>query len=111
MIQSMGVFIGLTCVLFGGCAWLAGQAVGGTWRPWWQMVVYGLMLGLADRFLGFALFQGQLLSLSGYLLDSAVLVGIGLLAHRVTLARMMVRQYPWAYVANGPLAWKEIGRH
>ncbi len=59
MITSVPVFIGLTVVLFGGCAFMTGQALATTWRPLWQVIPYALMLGAADRFLGFALFGGQ----------------------------------------------------
>ena len=44
---SWPVFIGVTVILFGGAAFLMGQAIGGTWRPAWQNVLYGLLLGLA----------------------------------------------------------------
>ena len=37
-----------------------------TWRPWWQVVAYALILGAAARFIHFALFDGTLLSLHYY---------------------------------------------
>ncbi|WP_119458310.1 DUF6867 family protein [Rhodospirillaceae bacterium SYSU D60014] len=104
---SLPVFIGLTVVLFGGAAFMMGQAVAGTWRPAWQVVTYGALLALADRFLVFALFGGELLSLTGYLVHAAVLVGIGLLAYRFMRAHKMVSQYPWLYERAGLFGWRE----
>jgi len=108
MITSFPVFVGLTIVLFGGCAFMTGQALAATWRPLWQVVPYALMLGAADRFLGFALFGGDLLSLAGWLLDSAVLVAIGMLAWRLTQVRRMAEQYPWLYVRTGPFTLRQL---
>ncbi|ARJ65819.1 hypothetical protein WV31_09180 [Magnetospirillum sp. ME-1] len=108
MITSVPVFIGLTLILFGGCAFMTGQALASTWRPVWQVIPYALLLGAADRFLGFALFGGQLLSLTGWLLDSAVLVAIGLLSWRLTQVRRMADQYPWLYVRTGPFSLRKL---
>ncbi len=100
------VFFGLTVVLFGATAWMVGRAVAGTWRPVWQVVAYVALLGTADRFLHFALFDGVLLSLYGYLVHTAVLQVIGLLGYQATRARRMVQQYPWLYEPAGPLGWR-----
>ena len=108
MITSVPVFIGLTVILFGGCAFMTGQALAATWRPWWQVMPYALLLGAADRFLGYALFGGELLSLGGWLLDSAVLVTIGLLAYRRTQVRRMADQYPWLYVRTGLFTLRQL---
>ena len=59
------VFIGLTVVLVGGAAILTGRAIGGNWKPAWQVVAAGFGLALADRFLVYALFEGELLSVVG----------------------------------------------
>lgn len=111
MIDSIPVFIGVTLVFMGGCAFMTGNALASTWRPPWQVLPYGLGLGLADRFLGFALFQGQLLSLTGYLLDSAILLAIALAAYRMTQARRMVMQYPWLYDRAGLFGWRSKEGH
>lgn len=104
---SPGVFIGLTVVLLGFAAFLTGQALAGTWRPMWQALPYGLLLGAADRFLGYALFGGELLSVPGYLLNSAVLILISLFAYRITRVQQMITQYPWLYERSGVLGWRE----
>lgn len=106
---SLPVFIGITGVLAGGAAWMTGQALGATWRPARQAVAYSLLLGLADRFIIFALFEGELLSVSGYLVDTAVLVAIALAAHRITKVARMVQQYPWLYERSGVFGWRNRG--
>lgn len=104
---GLGAFIGLTICLFGLCAYLAGQGLAYGWRPWWQAVATGFGLALFDRFLQWGLFGGVLTSPTGYLVAGLVLAAIAAFAHRLTLAAMMVRQYPWAYEPAGPLAWRE----
>ena len=103
---SFGVFLALTVLVMGFAAFMTGLALANTWKPAWHAVVYLVLLGFADRFLTFALFDGELLSLSGYLIDTAVLVAIGLFAYRITLARKMVSQYPWIYERSGPFSWR-----
>jgi len=104
-----GVFLGLTVVLFGGAAWLAGQALAGAWRPAREALLYSLLLGAVDRFLVFALFKGELLSVYGYMLHSAVIMAVCLLAWRFTRAGKMVSQYPWLYERSGPFGWRPRG--
>lgn len=101
------VFLGMTGVLAGGAAWMTGQAIAATWRTFWQIPPYALLLALSDRFLIFALFEGELLSLSGVLVDWAVLLGIASLAFRLTRVHVMLRQYPWLYERDGLFGWRD----
>lgn len=101
-----GVSFTVTIVVMGFVAFMTGQAMADTWKPVGQVVAYCLLLGLGDRFLIFSLFEGELLSLSGYLIDSAVLVAISLFAYRLTQARKMTSQYPWIYERAGLLSWR-----
>ncbi len=101
------VFFGLTVLLVGGCAFMAGQAAATAWKPAPVALLHALLLGAADRFLTYALFNGPLWSLSGYLSHSFVIVLIALTAHRLTLARRMTSQYPWLYHRTGPFSWQE----
>jgi hypothetical protein len=103
----VGVFFGLTVILMGGCGFMMGQSLAQSWKPEWQVYVYSLFLGLADRFLVYALFKGQLWSLSGLIVHTLAILLISLLAFRVSRARRMVQQYPWLYVRTGPLSWRE----
>jgi len=100
------VFLGLTLCLFGVGAWLMGAAIAGTWRPFWQVIGYGVLLTLFDRFLHWGLFGGVLLSPLGFLRDGTAIIAIGLLSWRLKQVERMVRQYPWLYEKAGPLSWR-----
>ena len=104
--DSFGIFLLVTIVLGGGAAMLAGRAIAATWRPWWQVVVYALILGGAVRFIHFALFGGTLLSLHYYVVDTAVCMAFGCLGFRTARSAQMVTQYRWINQPNGPLRWR-----
>src|SRR5258708_893037 len=91
--DNAGAFLLVTVALGGGAAWQAGRAVAQTWRPWWQAVLYMFILGAAVRVIHLALFDGTLLSLGTYALDTAVAIGCAGLGLRTTRARQMARQY------------------
>jgi len=91
--DSLGVFVLVTVVIGGGAAWLSGRAVAQTWRQWWQVIAYMLILGLAVRFIHFALFDGTLVAPYYYAVDTAVLFVFGLGGFRITRTRQMARQY------------------
>jgi hypothetical protein len=103
--SHIGLFLLVTVVLGGGGAWLAGQAIAQTWRPWWHVAGYMLLLAVAVRFLHYALFEGSLLSLHYYLIDAAVCLIVGFLGFRATRARQMATQYGWLYARSGFLTW------
>jgi hypothetical protein len=105
--NSFGVFIGLTVVLAGGAAIMTGRALADGWKAPWQVVLACLGLDLANRFLAYALFDGELLSLSGFLIDFVVIATMALLAHRITSVRKMVSQYPWRYERTSLFAYRE----
>jgi uncharacterized protein DUF6867 len=108
--DSLGVFLLVTVVLGGGAAALAGRAVALTWRPWWQVLVYMLMLGAAVRFVHFALFEGTLLSIHYYAMDTLVCMAFGFAGFQAARARRMVAQYPWINAPDGPLRWRRTPR-
>ena len=103
---SFGVFLLVTVILGCGAAWLTGRAVAGTWRPWWQVVVYSLILGAAVRFIHFALFGGTLLSPHYYLVDCLFLFAAAALGFRMERARQMVTQNSWINSRGGLLRWR-----
>jgi branched-chain amino acid transport system ATP-binding protein len=107
--ESPGVFFGLTVILFGGCAWMTGQALARTWRPAWQMLPAGIGLTMGERFLDYALFSGELLSGVAILSHYVFLVAVGLVAFRLAMAHQMVRQYPWLYDRAGIFSWRDKG--
>jgi len=103
---SFGVFLLVSVLLGGGAAALAGRAIAATWRPWWQVVAYALILGAAARFFHFALFGGTLLSLHYYLVDSAVCMAFAGLGFRAARAAQMVTQYRWLFDRGGAMRWR-----
>ena len=70
------------------------------------LLVYLLILSFGVRFIHFSLFGGTLLSLHYWLVDLAVLLVIGVVAYRYTLANQMVSQYYWLYERSGAFSWR-----
>jgi hypothetical protein len=103
--DSFGVFLLVTVFMGGGAAWLTGRAIAATWRPWWQVPLYMILLALAVRFIHFALFEATLLTLHYYLVDVGVCLIFGALSFRATRARQMAMQYGWLYTRSGWLRW------
>jgi uncharacterized protein DUF6867 len=96
----------VTGVIGGGAAWLAGRAIAATWRPFWHVIAYTLLLGCAVRFVHFALFEATLLSPASYGVDTLYLLALSALAWRVTRAAQMATQYYWLYERTGPFTWR-----
>ena len=103
--DTFRVFLLVTFLLGGGAAWLAGHAIASTWRPWWHVAFYMLILALAVRFIHFALFDATLLSPHYYLVDLAVCLACGFAGFRATRAAQMATQYRWINVRTGPFRW------
>jgi hypothetical protein len=103
--RSIWLFLLVTIVLGGGAAWLAGRAIASTWRPWWQLTGYMLILGAAVRFIHFALFEGTLLSPRFYLIDTLFCLLFGLLGFRTTRVAQMTTQYGWINTRAGLMHW------
>jgi hypothetical protein len=104
--RSLGIFVLVTVLMGGGAAWLAGRAIAQTWRPWWHVVLYMLILALAVRFIHFALFDSRFLSLHYYLVDLAVCIVFGLIGFRLMRVRQMVTRYNWLNDRAGPFRWR-----
>jgi len=100
-------FLGITVFLFGAGAFLMGQALAETWRHIGWSLPYGLMLAAANHFLDAALFTRAWGSYAHFILDFIIILLITILSYRLTLARKMVRQYPWIYEQAGPLSWRK----
>lgn len=90
-------FVLVTCVLGGGAAYFTGRALARTWQSNAQLFLYMLLLGLAVRFIHFALYHGTLISPYYYVVDVVVLTALAFLGKRVTRARQMARQYSFKY--------------
>jgi hypothetical protein len=108
--ENIAPVILVTGLLGGGAAWMSGRAIANAWQPVWQVAITALLLGAAARFLHFALFDGELLSVTSYCADTLFILVVGLVAWRATRTGQMVRQYPWLCVRSGPLSWREIGQ-
>jgi hypothetical protein len=105
---TVDVYIGLTIILAGGIAFMMGQAIARSWLPPWQVVAYSLLLAVTTRFFIYALFNGRMLLLSGYIIDAAVLMSIALIGFRITRVQMMVTQYPWLYERTSVLQYRAL---
>jgi hypothetical protein len=109
--EAAGHVVLVTGILGGGAAWLTGRAIARAWQAPRHVVVAMTLIAAAARFIHFALFHGNLLSLSSYASDLCIFLVMGLLAWRATRASQMVRQYPWLYARSGPLSWRKIGQN
>ena len=104
---SFGLFLLITVIMGGWAAWMTGRAIALTWRAYWNLILYLVVLGLAVRFIHFALFQGTLLSVHYYAMDTIVLLIVGTLGFRYYRARQMTTQYRWMYERTGLFTWKD----
>jgi hypothetical protein len=104
---SFWLFGLVTMIMGGWAAWMTGRAIAITWRPYWNLVLYLLILAAVVRFIHYALFEGTLLSLQYYLVDAVVIFIIGTLGYRYYQTRLMTRQYRWLYERAGPFSWRE----
>jgi len=102
--DTLGSFLFLTVLLGGGAAWLSGRAIAQTWRPWWSIALYMLILGVAVRFFHFSLFEGTFLSPHYYAVDTAILILIASLGFHQTRRRQMARQYGFLNATARPEA-------
>jgi hypothetical protein len=109
MPEKLWTFLLLTCVLGGAAAFATGRAIALTWRPFWQALAYMLPLTGAVRFLHYALFDEDILAVGPALLAFVFLLAVAAIAFRLMQTRQMVRQYPFAYTAAGPFAWRANG--
>ena len=91
--HSLGVFLLVTVVMGGGAAWLAGRAIAATWRHWWHLALYMVVLSLAVRFMHYALFDSKCLA-------------FGLLGFHLMRVTQMVTRYGWINERAGPFRWR-----
>jgi len=104
--NSLWVFMLLTVILGGGAAALTGRAIAATWRPWWHVIAFMLLIGAAVRFLHFALWGGTLLSLTYYVADTAVCLACGLIGFRLMRVSQMVTCYGWINERADVYRWR-----
>ena len=71
-----------------------------------MVLVYAAGLGLAVRYIQYALFNQPLIALPAYLIDTVILTGITFLGYQLYRTGQMVRQYPWMFEKTSPLTWR-----
>ena len=79
----------------------------GSWKPFWRIFFYMVLLAAAVRFFHYALFDGTLTSLYYYLVTYAILLMAALLGFRAMRTTQMVTQYRWLYQRTSPLTWRD----
>jgi hypothetical protein len=94
--NGLWVFMLCTVVLGGTGAYIAGQAIAETWRPFWTVFAASLGLMLVVRFMHYALFHEPLVSLRNAIVDAAILIVAAIAGYIVTRRRQMVMQYGFA---------------
>ena len=107
--KSVLAYLVLTVAFGGGCAWMAGRALARGWRPFWRVIAYMALFGLAIRFFHYALAQETLLSPRYYAVDTLFLMVMASLGYRVTRASQMASQYGWLYRRTSPFTWAPRG--
>ena len=105
--NSLLVYLILSCLLGGGTAFLTGRALALGWRSLAHLVMATLIIAFALRFLHFALFEGNLLSLHYALSDTATLAVFSALGYRATRTKQMVTNYHWLYKRTSALTWSD----
>jgi hypothetical protein len=103
---SIWQFFFVTCLLGGWAAWMTGRACAQTWRPMSSLVVFLLLLGIAVRFIHHALFEGTMFTAQYYIVDTIILLVIGIVGYQYTRTNQMVTQYSWLYERASLLSWK-----
>ena len=106
--SSYPVFFGFTVICMCGCAALLGIRIAREWRPARHLIPFGITLGLIDRALVYFLFRGELLSPTGFIIDTYCILLAATLAYRFTLSAQLVCQYPWMYRRFLLLGWRRL---
>ena len=79
---SLFTFLLITLAMGGSAAYLSGRAIAQTWRPFWHLPLYMLLLAAAVRFCHYALFQEPLLGAVSYGVDFVVAMAAAALGYR-----------------------------
>ena len=103
---SFWLFALITVAMGGWAAWRSGMAVATTWKSAWMLVPYMLILGMAVRFIHFAMFHGTLFSMRYYIVDTIVVLIAAYLGWRSERAGAMARQYEFAFERSSQFSWR-----
>lgn len=97
---SLTTFLVLSVALGGAAAIATGKAIAETWKPYWQLVWYMLLLTASVRFFHYALFHEQLLSITGYVATLTVIFTLAAFGHYRARRRQMREQYGWREMSS-----------
>lgn len=100
------LFLIVSCLIGGWAAWMTGRGCALTWRKPFMALLYMIPLGAAIRFIHFSVFNGTLMSLHYYSVDTLILMIFCLLGFQYTRTRQMIRQYSWLYEKSSPVSWR-----
>ncbi len=105
--ENFGVFLFLTVILGGGAAFMAGRSIARSWGSLVYLFIMILLLNAGLRFLHFALFGADLLSVEHFIVQGIILEFLAFLGYRMTLAKLMTSKYPWLYEMTSPITWRQ----
>ena len=101
-----GLFVFVLLTVLGAAAAIASRrALAKTWSPLWLILPSMAVLSAAVRFLHFALFQEELLSLHYYVVTLVVMLAVAWVSYKSMRATQMATQYSWSYEKVG-LNWR-----
>jgi hypothetical protein len=103
-IAHFGEFVFMLLAI--GAAWMTGRSIAQEWKPIWNVVMSGIVLGAGLRFLHFALYEAQFLSFSRFIADSVVMIIACWVGYQFTRTNQMTQQYYWLYEKVTPLSWR-----
>ncbi len=98
-------FVLLTLLLGGAGGIASGRAIAGQWKNLLILPAYMVLLSAFVRFLHYALFGEDLLSIAGYVVALVIALLAAAYGYRSRRADQMATQYSWIYAKAGPLAW------
>jgi hypothetical protein len=98
-------FILISVMIGGVLAWQAGRAIAGTWRSFWIVPVYMVILAAVVRFLHYALGAEALLDVQFYVVSFIICMAAAGYGYRSRRAEQMGTQYSWIYQKSGPVGW------
>lgn len=104
--SSVWIFVLVTLVMGGAAGFSTGKAIAQTWRPGWHLVASALALGVAVRFIHYALFDASLVTLQFYVIDTLLVLLAGFAGFRLTRVKQMSGRYRWLYEATSAFTWR-----
>ncbi len=103
---SVLYFALITIVMGGWTAWRTGKSAAEGWSGFKVLVFYTLLLGVAIRFIHHALFNGSMLTLQYYAVDTIILLLFATAGYRYYRTKQMTNNYYWLYEKVSPFSWK-----